>query len=61
MKPKSNVVQEAEEIIADFMKRQDAIARTFRIKNKRKIHGGTLLLLMFGISIFFLIVLFFVI
>lgn len=57
MKHKSAVVQEAEEIIQRYMKRQASLARRFQIKNKRKLPWGILLLLGIIIAGFFGVVL----
>ncbi len=48
---KSAVVQEAEEIIENYIKKQEALSKRFRIKSKRKIHSGVFLLLGLGVTI----------
>lgn len=53
MQHKSAVVREAEEIIANYIKKQSALSERFRIKKKRKPPLGIFLLLGVGITVVF--------
>lgn len=58
MNRKSAVVQEAEEIIENYIRKQGALSRKFQIKSKRKHHGGFFLLLGLGVTVLLGILLF---
>lgn len=53
MQHRSTVVREAEEIIANYIKKQSALSERFRIKKKRKPPFGFFLLLGVGITVIF--------
>ena len=58
MEHKSAVVREAEEIIANYIKKQTALSHRFRIKKKRNHPKGLFLLFGIGVAVIFWVVFF---